>query len=272
MITVILNVLVALAVGVVLTLTGCSPWYWSILWSVLALIAGQLLLGWLLRWRMSSITAQVQAVMTQGQARMQAKVQRWKTRRMSDPKSAEAELAKDRDALIAQVQGLLRPLEKYRLWIPLLGRQLATMELQFAWQRKDWKRVDELLPRALLLEPMMVCMKLARQWQREESTDALRATFKKAARKARYGTTALLYSAFAWMLVKRGDVDEAYKVLLEADQKNEHATVKANRDALANNRLTHFSNAGFGDEWYALWLEEPKIRVQRQHGVGRYFG
>ena len=272
MITVILNVLVAIAVGVVLTLTGCSPWYLSILWSVLALIAGQLLLGWLLRWRMSSITARVQAVMTQGQARMQAKVQRWKTRRMSDPKSAEAELAKDRDALIAEVQGLLRPLEKYRLWIPLLGRQLATMELQFAWQRKDWKRVDELLPRALLLEPMMVCMKLARQWQKEEPTEALRSTFKKAARKARYGTTALLYSTLAWMLVKRGDVDGAYKVLLEADQKNENAVVKANRDALANNRLTHFSNAGFGDEWYALWLEEPKIRVQRQHGVGRYFG
>lgn len=149
---------------------------------------------------------------------------------------------------------------------------MATMELQFAWQRKDWKRVDELLPRALLLEPMMVCMKLARQWQREEPTDALRATFKKAARKARYGSSALLYSTLAWMLVKRGEVDEAYKVLLEADQKNENAVVKANCNALANNRLTHFSNAGFGDEWYALWLEEPKIRVQRQHGVGRYFG
>ena len=271
MITVILNVLVAAAVGVALTLAGVSPWYWSILWGALVLVAGQLAIGWALRRRLGAVNDRVQAAMQAAQARMQAKLQRWRTRQMTNQKAAEAELAKDRDAMIAEVQAILRPLERYRLWIPLLGRQLATMEVQFAWQKKDWKRVDELLPRALLAEPLLVCMKLARLWAHEAPTEALRKVFRKATRRARYGTTALIYATWSWMLVKRGEVDEAFRALVEADKKNEHATLKANRDALANNRLAHFSNAGFGEEWYALFLEEPKLRAPRVRNPGRYF-
>lgn len=272
MITMLLNVFVALSVGVGLTLADISPWYWSILWALLTLIAGQVLLGRLLRKRMGDISERVQAVMAKGQAQMQAKIKRWQSKPSGNPKAMEAELARDRDAMIAEVQAILRPLERYRLWIPLLGRQLATMELQFAWQRKDFKRVDTLLPRALLMDPMLVCIKLARQWQLDAPTEELEKTFRRATRRLRYDTSALLYGTFAWMLLKRGNVDKAYQVILEGDQKNEHATLKANRDILANNRLQHFSNAGFGDAWYALWLEEPKVRVRRQRTPGHIFG
>ncbi len=271
MITVLINVVVALAVGVGLVLFDFAPWGWGLVWGIVVLVGGQLGVGLLLRRKMSAINDAVQGVLKQGQARMQAKVQRWRTKQMSSQKAAEVELAKDRDAMIAEVQRMLRPLERYRLWVPLLGRQLATMELQFAWQRKDWKRVDELLPRALLIDPMLAAIHLARMWQQEAPTEALRKVFRKAVRRARYGTTALLYSTFVWMLVRRGEVDEAYRLLGEADEKNEHAVLKANRDALANNRLAHFSNAGLGEEWYALWLEEPKLKARRQRDPGRYF-
>ena len=217
MITVLLNVLLALAVGVGLTAADVSPWGWSILWGVLTLVLGQVALGWVLRKRMSAVTDRVQAVLAKGQAQMQAKIKRWQAKQMGNPKAAEAELAKDRDAMIAEIQALLQPLERYRWWIPLLGRQLATMELQFAWQRKDWTRVDALLPRALLVDPTLVCIKLARQWQQEAPTADLAKTFRRAVRRARYDTTALLFGTFSWMLVKRGDIDGAYKVLIEAD-------------------------------------------------------
>ncbi len=271
MITVLIVLAVALAAGTALTLAGVSPWYWSILWAALVFLAGQLALGWFLRRRMGALNDRIQATMRAAQARMQAKVQRWRTGRMTNQKAAEAELARDRDAMIAEVQAILRPLERLRPWIPLLGRQLATMELQFAWQRRDWARVDALLPRALLLEPLLVCMKLARMWQRDAPTAELRKVFRKATRRARYGTTALIYATWSWMLVRRGEVDEAFKALVEADAKNEHPTLKANRDHLANNRVQHFSNAGFGEEWYALGLEAPKIRAQRVRDPGRYF-
>ncbi len=271
MISILLNLLLALGVSIGLTLADISPWGWSIVWFVLIFVAGQIAIGRFLRWKMNAVTEEIQSIMARGQAKMQAKVQRWRTKQMSNQKAAEAELAKDRDAMIAEIQALLKPLERYRLWIPLLGRQLATMEMQFAWQKKDWKRVDLLLNRALFVEPMIVCMKLARMWQQEATTEELQKVFKKAVRRARYGTTVLLYSTMAWMLVKRGQIDEAFKVLTEADEKNESPVLKANRENLANNRLNHFSNAGLGEEWYTLFLEEPKMRAQRQRSPGRFF-
>lgn len=272
MITVLINLFVALCVGLGLTLSGVTGWGWGLVWGVLTLVAGQVGLGWLLKRRMGALSDQVQAVMARAQAQMQAKVKRWQTRQMANPKAAEAELAKDRDAMIAEVQALLRPLERYRLWVPFLGRQLATMELQFAWQRKDFKRVDALLPRALLLEPTLACIKLARLWQREASAEELDKAFRRAVRRTRYDTSALLYATYAWMLVKRGAIDEAFRILREGDERNENATLKANLDHLANNRLAHFSNAGFGEMWYALWLEEPKFHPRRARDMGRYFG
>ena len=272
MITVLINLFVALCVGLGLTLSGVTGWGWGLVWGVLTLVAGQVGLGWLLKRRMGALSDQVQAVMARAQAQMQAKVKRWQTRQMANPKAAEAELAKDRDAMIAEVQALLRPLERYRLWVPFLGRQLATMELQFAWQRKDFKRVDALLPRALLLEPTLACIKLARLWQREVPAEALDKAFRRAVRRTRYDTSALLYATYAWMLVKRGAIDEAFRILREGDERNENATLKANLDHLANNRLAHFSNAGFGEMWYALWLEEPKFHPRRARDMGRYFG
>ena len=272
MITVLINLFVALCVGLGLTLSGLTGWGWGLVWAILTLVAGQVSLGWLLKRRMGALSDQVQAVMARSQAQMQAKVKRWQTRQMANPKAAEAELAKDRDAMIAEVQALLRPLERYRLWVPFLGRQLATMELQFAWQRKDFKRVDALLPRALLLDPTLACIKLARLWQREAPADELAKAFAKAVRRTRYDTSALLYATYAWMLVKRGEIDAAFRVLREGDERNENATLKANLGHLANNRLAHFSNAGFGEMWYALWLEEPKFHPRRLRDSGRYFG
>ena len=90
MITVLILVVAALAAGAALTLTGVSPWYWSILWAALVFLAGQLALGWVLRRRMGALNDRIQGVMRAAQAKMQAKVQRWRTGRMTNAKAAEA--------------------------------------------------------------------------------------------------------------------------------------------------------------------------------------
>ena len=74
---------------------------------------------------------------------------------------------------------------------------------------------------------------------------------------------ALLAAAYSWILVQRKDIDGAYKALIHALEKSDNETLKANREHLANNRVAHFSNAGLGEQWYALMLEEPKVRQQR---------
>jgi hypothetical protein len=97
-----------------------------------------------------------------------------------------------------------------------------------------------------------------------EGEDGIDKLFKKHTARLRYGQGALLYSLYAWILVQKKDADGAHKVLIKACEKMENETVKKNRELLANNKVGQFSNAGLGDEWYALHLEEPKVRVQRQ--------
>ena len=69
--------------------------------------------------------------------------------------------------------------------------------------------------------------------------------------------------------MKSGDTDGAFKVLTEALKKSDDATLKFNHEQLMNNRVAHFSNAGIGDPWYSLLLEEPRVRTQRQRSVYR---
>lgn len=39
--------------------------------------------------------------------------------------------------------------------------------------------------------------------------------------------------------------------------------LKENYERLVNGKFKQFSNSGLGDAWYALYLEEPKIKPQR---------
>ena len=59
-------------------------------------------------------------------------------------------------------------------------------------------------------------------------------------------------------------MDGAFKALNRALENSDNVVLKANREHLANNRLAHFSNAGIGEQWYALQLEEPKYNQPRQ--------
>ena len=49
----------------------------------------------------------------------------------------------------------------------------------------------------------------------------------------------------------------------------ENETLRRNHESLINNRVGHFSNSGIGDSWYSLFLEEPKVRMQRPRNVYR---
>ncbi len=271
MISILLNLVLALSIGAALWVTDLLHWGWALASTFAAFILGQIGLTLLLKHLMGGISKQMEATMRNAQNAMQQKVQRWRTKPISSAKAAEAELARDRDIMIDKVRALMAPLYKYRHWIPMMERQLATMELQFAWQKKDMKRVDELIPRAIYADPTLVAIRLARMWQNDATTEALMQIFRKAVRRARYGTTVLLYCTMVWMLVKRDQLDEAYKLLNEADEKNEHDVIKHNRDALANNCIQHFTNAGLGDQWYLLALEVPKVRARQNRHNNRFF-
>jgi hypothetical protein len=149
-------------------------------------------------------------------------------------------------------------------WVPMMRRQIATAQFQLYWMIKEFKKVDELMPKALFLDPTTNAMKLARMYMTDQPVEEMAKVYARATRRLRYNQNVLLAAAWTWILVKRNEIDAAFKALNEALRNSDNETLKANRDALANNRIAHFSNSGIGDTWWALALEEPKVKMQRQ--------
>lgn len=262
MLTVMLNALLGLLICAGLGLTGGAIWGWAVFWGVIVFLAGQGLAGFLIQKKVKAAMGGVQKILEDGQRRLQFKINQWQMRPPSSPKQAQMELEKEQRVFVERAIEASKAIERFSRWAPLMMRQVATMRAQLYWMLKDFKKVDELLPKALIVDPLMAAIKIARMHMRGEKD--IDKVFRKYTARVRYGDGALLYGLYSWILVQNKDLDGAHRVLLQACDKLENETIKANRDHLANNRLSQFSNAGFGEQWYALHLEQPKVKMQRQ--------
>lgn len=262
MLTVLINAIVGLLLIAALGITGAAGWGWSVFWGVLLFVAGQGLTGYLIQKRLKGAMGGVQKILEDGQKRLQFKVNQWQMRPPGSLKQAQQEIEREQRMFVEKALEESKGLERFNRWAPLMQRQIATMRIQLYWMLKEFKKVDELLPKALIVDPMMAAIKVARMYM--TGAEGVEKVFRKHTARLRYGQGALLYGLYAWILVQKKDLDGAHKVLIEACEKMENDTMKKNREHLANNRVGHFSNAGLGDEWYALHLEQPKVKMQRQ--------
>lgn len=153
--------------------------------------------------------------------------------------------------------------EPYYKWVPLLKKQINTLRMQLYYQKRDWAEVDKLMPNCIFLEPVTYAMKIARMYMRKE--DGIDKVFAKSVAKLRYGQGAVLYGLYAWIQLQQGNTDGALATTLEATRKLENETLKNNLSLLQNGKSKQFNLAGLGEEWYALGLEEPRVKYQRQH-------
>ena len=252
------------AVGLGLGLTDTTGYGWSTFFGVLTFGIVQALGGYLVQKKVKAAMTAVQAILVAGQKRMQAKVARWQTRPPGSIQAAQAEMMRDQKAFVKEALDATETLHRFDLWVPLMKRQIATAQFQLHWMVKDFKEVDALMPKAIFMEPMMSAMKLARLQMLNAPIEEITKVYTKAVRRLRYNQNVLLAATYSWILVKRGDVDGAFKSLNHALEKSDDAVLKANREHLANNRMAHFTNAGLGEQWYALHLEEPKYSQPRQ--------
>lgn len=211
----------------------------------------------------------VQAVLVAGQRRLQEKMQRWQLRPPGSIQAAQKEIAEDTRVFVTEAIAKTECLSKYRFWVPMMNRQIATAQLQLCWMIKDFRRVDALMPKAIFIDPTMSAIKIARMYMKGEPSEAIAKAYNKAVRRVRYNGNVLLAAAWSWIQVQRGDADGAFKTLTEALKKSDDATLKRNHEILMNNRVAHFSNSALGDQWYSLLLEEPKVKMQRQRPVYR---
>jgi hypothetical protein len=260
----IANGLFGLIVMGALIATHAMHWGWAILLGILSFVAGQALVGYLLQRKVKVAMEEVQRIMVDGQKRMQQKIKMWQTRPPGSMKDAQLEMERDQKRIVEQTLEASKDLERFNGWVPLMKKQIATLRIQLYWSLKNFKKVDELMPLAVYMEPMMMGVKIARMYMLQEDIAEIEKFFNKQVMKLRYGQGATLYSMMAWIYVQQNKLDKANKVLIDACEKMENDVVKRNREHLANNRAAQFSNAGLSEEWYGFHLEQPKVKQQRQ--------
>jgi len=269
MYAILISVFTGAATGCALGFTRVSAPAWAVALGVLAAFFAMVAVSFAVRRKVAAATAGLQSEMAAGQKALQARINDWQHHPKGDPKRFLESVQRKQADLVREALGRTDSLRRFSRWIPLFDRQIAAMKVQLLWQLKDFAKVDELLPKCLILDPFTASLKMARQFMKGEDVAAIEKTYRKARARLRYNQSASLSAAMSWIYVKKDKIDEAYKLLEKACRDNNTdsepgATLLRNRDALANNRLKHFSNAGIGDPWYALFLEEPRVRYERR--------
>lgn len=239
--------------------------FWNVFFGLLTVIAIQLLTGLLFRRKVSKVTDEIQQVILSAQEKISRKANMFQQRPAGGVKHMQKLLEKDQHASLRQAIELVDNLKPYYPWTLLLKKQADTMRMQFYYQLGEFGKVDELLPNCLYMEAITVAMKMARQYKNNDP--GIEKTFKSKIKKFKGDSGVLLYSLYAWVLVKQGKKDEAFEVLTKAKEKTDNEVILRNWEMLANDKVKSFSNAGLGDEWYSLRLENvknPKQKVKKR--------
>ena len=234
---------------------------WISIFAVVASIVVQVVIGLIFRKKVTGVTNEIQSVIMEGQQKLQRKINMFQNKPAGGYKHMQKLLEKDQEVFLRDALSLISKLNPFFLWVPMLSKQANTMRMQFHYQLGEMDKVDELLPKCLYMDPLTVGMKMAREYKNDDPK--LEKTFKSKIKKFKGDQSAILYGIYSWILVKKGNKDKAFEVLTEAKNKTDNETIQRNWDALANDKVKQFSNAGFGEEWYSLKLEQPKAPKQK---------
>ena len=240
----------------------------SIGYGLLGSIPAQVIISLVTRKKMKVINAEMQESMAAGQKKIQHKIHQFQSKPGGNPRLIQKQLEADQQALFRQALDFIPRLEAFKKWNILMGKQVSTMRLQFLYQLKEFEEVDQILKQNFVSSPvlsdaLLVAMKMARQYVNKDIEGA-RKTFKRHIRWFRDDRGAMLYGVMSWILVKEKQIDEARELLQKAKDKMYNETINRNWEMLSNNREKSFSNSGFGDQWYSLYLENPPAPKQQK--------
>jgi len=279
MLSVLLSILVTAALTVALKTAGINT-PTTVFFSVTGFIATFLLIGWLVRRKIAKVQKELEKIMLTGQQRIQRKVHQFQSKPGGNLKLIQRQLESDQKAIYQECLNFTPRLEPFKKWSLMMGRQIATLRMQFLYQLKEFEQVDAILAGSgfmkgpVYMEPMTVAMKIARQYKNQDVEGASK-TFKKKIKWFRGDRGTILYGVMTWILVKEGKTDEARELLVKAKEATGHPTFTHNWEQLSNDRMKAFSNSGLGEEWYGLYLENPpqpkQQRIQMGGRKGRRF-
>jgi len=266
MLTLIIALLVGTACGYAAALEW--KWGWGIACGVTGFLLAQLAIGLILRGRIKSRQDRIQKILMDAQQKINKQLNLFQFRQPSSQKAAQQILEKIQNDAARKALEATDDFKPLYIWNLMLKRQISAMQAQLYYQLKDFKKVDECLKHALIIDQQSIAICLARMFRNEDPK--LDKFFNSKFRRAKGESAAFIASVYAWIKLRQGDEAAARDALVAASKKSDHPVLVENRDRLLNGKAKQFNNAGFGDIWYALYLEEPKIKAQRQR-QGRLF-
>lgn len=238
---------------------------WCITVGFLGFIATKILTGLLIRKLVKKLTNNIQNIITDGQQKLNKKIQFFQTKPQGGIKTMQKLLEKDQHVFIRQALEATKAFEKLYLWNLLLKKQVNTMRMQFYYQLREFEKVDKLLPTAMYVDHISVAMKMVRLYKNEDKS--YKKLFYKKIKKFKNEDAVILYALYSWILVKKGEIEEAVIVLQQGKEKTKNEVLEKNWESLVNNKDKKFSNANLGDIWYALYLEEVKTPKPKQQVI-----
>ena len=253
-----LSILIALFIAILASITA-SIWLTSQGWIIslgsLFFITTSILLNRFFGKRLKDSVDSVQKILQESQQETFRMINRFQSKPMGSQKLMESQVEKVVECGVLKALELLDKTKPLYKWTLLAKRQINTIKMQLYFQIKRFDEADKAMPEILILEPLTLAMKMVRQYHL--NSPDLEKTFKKGVKKFKYEKSIIIYSLYAWILLKRKEIDKAFEVLTEAKEKTEDETIHRNWQHVANNKIHLFSNAGLGDQWYALHLEKP---------------
>lgn len=266
------SILISVVVAIITT-AGCNYANMgtggTVTLGILSFFVALILMGLVLRRKTAAINNELQELMTNAQKRITRKVNIAQNKPGANPKLLQRQIDSDQKAISTQALEVVEKFAPLKKWNILMGKQISTMRLQFLFQLKEFKEVDEIfaiknpLSKPLLTEPLLVAMKMARQYKHDD-IPGIEKTFKRHVKWFRGYRATLLYGVLSWVYVKSGEAEKARNLLAKGKESTYDETLANNWILLSNDKVKKFSNAGLGEEWFSLGLEKPPAPKQQR--------
>jgi len=261
----VLSLLISLVCGLVICfgigVNWPGHWGWCSFFGVLGFILCSLPLNLWIKKKLEAIFKDVQDKIVASQSKLKREAIMYQNKGIAG-KSTQEKIEAKQAASIHEAIDMLEAVTPLRKWNFLAGKQADTLRAQLLYQIKEYEAADPYLEKALVMDPLILAMKMVRKYKKGDLVEVEK-MYNKGIKRFKGDKTTLIYALYSWILVKENKLDEAVVVLDEGKKKTENEVLKTNWEHVVNNRIKRFSNAGLGDNWYVLALEEIKPVKQR---------
>ena len=234
---------------------------WGVFCGVTAGIIVQIVIGLLIRKKVNKINENLQGIMQSAQVKINRQMTQFQQRPVGSVKTAQQILEKIQRDAVLETLAATSQFDRYYRWNYLLKKQINTMKMQLRFQLKEFDAVDLLLPKCFLLDARSLAIKLVRMFKK--SDPKLDKFYQRKCAKFKGEDAAFLACLYAWIKLRQNDEKAALDALIKAKKVSDNPVLLENYERLVNGKAKLFNNANLGDLWYSLYLEEPKVKPQR---------